>query len=108
MLMLASGGRPRSGTASKRQAASHRRRVRDRARVAQGRGRRWRLQGIIPWLSDARVAEGHNEVEEGLPDQRPRPTLDVAEFIRRFLLHVLPAASTASDITACSPAPFGR
>jgi len=32
---------------------------------------------------------------EGLPDQRPRPSqpnaLDAAEFIRRFLLHVLPS-----------------
>ena len=30
-------------------------------------------------------------------------TLDVAEFIRRFLLHVLPKAFTASATTACLP-----
>jgi hypothetical protein len=30
-------------------------------------------------------------------------TLDVDEFLRRFLLHVLPKASSASAISACSP-----
>ena len=34
--------------------------------------------------------------------------LPVDEFIRRFLLHVLPMASTASATTACSPAAAGR
>jgi hypothetical protein len=32
-------------------------------------------------------------------------TLPVDEFIRRFLMHVLPTASTAFATTACSPAP---
>jgi hypothetical protein len=31
-------------------------------------------------------------------------TLEAAEFIRRFLLHVLPRASTASAIMGCLPA----
>jgi Putative transposase/Transposase zinc-binding domain len=35
-------------------------------------------------------------------------TLDAAEFIRRFLMHVLPTGSIASAITACSPAPLER
>ena len=30
-------------------------------------------------------------------------TLATDEFIRRFLIHVLPRASTASATTACSP-----
>jgi hypothetical protein len=86
------------------QAASHRRRVRDRARVAQGRGRRWRLQGIIPWLSDARVAEGHNEVEEGLPDQRPRPAQD--HDARRRRVH--PPLSPARAAQRLPPHPTLR
>jgi hypothetical protein len=35
-------------------------------------------------------------------------TLAVDEFIRRFLLHVCRAASTASGTTACSPAAPAR
>jgi hypothetical protein len=35
-------------------------------------------------------------------------TLTADEFIRRFLLHVLPKGFTAFDITACSPAPAAR
>ena len=35
-------------------------------------------------------------------------TLAAGEFIRRFLLHVLPKASIASATTACSPAPAVR
>jgi hypothetical protein len=34
-------------------------------------------------------------------------TLDADEFIRRFLIHVLPTGSTASVITASSPMPTG-
>ena len=34
-------------------------------------------------------------------------TLDADEFIRRFLIHVLPDGSTASATTACSPTPTG-
>jgi hypothetical protein len=34
-------------------------------------------------------------------------TLDAHEFIRRFLLHVLPEAFTASAITVCSPTAAG-
>ena len=86
------------------QAASHRRRVRDHARVAQGRGRRWRLQGIIPWLSDARVAEGHNEVEEGLPDQGPRPAQD--HDARRRRVH--PPLSPARAAQRLPPHPTLR
>ena len=32
-------------------------------------------------------------------------TLDIGEFIRRFLIHVLPKASIASATTGSSPAP---
>jgi hypothetical protein len=35
-------------------------------------------------------------------------TLSTGEFIRRFLLHVLPKGFHASGITACSPEPLGR
>jgi hypothetical protein len=35
-------------------------------------------------------------------------TLAPDEFIRRFLLHVLPRGSTASHTTGCSPAPVAR
>jgi len=35
-------------------------------------------------------------------------TLAPDEFIRRFLLHVLPRGSTASVTTGCSPAPAAR
>ena len=37
-------------------------------------------------------------------DRQKVMTLATAEFIRRFLIHVLPLASTASATTACSPA----
>ena len=37
-------------------------------------------------------------------DRQKVMTLDTDEFIRRFLIHVLPPASTASVTTACSPA----
>ena len=37
-------------------------------------------------------------------DRQKVMTLATAEFIRRFLIHVLPTASTASVITVCSPA----
>ena len=39
------------------------------------------------------------------PGRYTTMTLDVREFIRRFLIHVLPKASIASATTACSPAP---
>ena len=39
------------------------------------------------------------------PERQQVMRLDTDEFIRRFLLHVLPAASTASATTACSRAP---
>ena len=41
-------------------------------------------------------------------DRQRTMTLSPDEFIRRFLLHVLPRASTASVITACSRASTGR
>ena len=39
------------------------------------------------------------------PERYKLMTLDTNEFIRRFLMHVLPRASTASAITACSTMP---
>ena len=38
------------------------------------------------------------------PERYKTMTLEPAEFIRRFLMHVLPSGLTASAITACSPA----
>jgi Putative transposase len=38
------------------------------------------------------------------PDRYTTMTLDIGEFIRRFLIHVLPRVSTASVTMACSPA----
>ena len=46
----------------------------------------------------------YKDYRRGGTDRQQVMTLTADEFIRRFLLHVLPKGSTASGTTACSPA----
>jgi Putative transposase len=69
-----------------------------RVAIANSRLIAFDQQGVTFRWKDYRV-EGR--------DRYKLMTLTVDEFIRRFLIHVLPQASTASATTACSPAASG-
>ena len=59
-------------------------------------------------LDEAGVTFRYKDYRRDGPDRQRMMTLAVGEFIRRFLLHVLPKASTVSATTACSPAAVAR
>ena len=64
---------------------------------------RYRTPGSSRWTTRASPSNGRT-IGSTNRNEYKTMTLDPAEFIRRFLMHVLPSRSTASAITACSPA----
>jgi len=62
------------------------------------------LKPALLSIDEAGVSFRYKDYRRIGPERQQVMTLEPHEFIRRFLLHVLPRGSTASAITVCSPA----